>query len=75
MRKTLKTIYDAATLFGFLFGIGGIGGALDNGTSIVIPGIIFLASIAMLILGGKCDEVKIHDCTNNRNDIRLKYLP
>ena len=74
-KKVFKVIYDSAIVIGFLFGLGGIGGAIDNGTSFVLPAVMFIASLVMLVFEGKWDEVKVHDYTRRcESDNRLYFL-
>ena len=54
--KTIKTIAQAISLISLLFGMLGIGGAIENGTNFVIPIIMVVAGIALLKISGGFNE-------------------
>lgn len=61
-KETLKTIIQSIGVLLLLFGLGGLGGAIDNGTNFVIPAIAFLFGFALIKF---CEEEQDEEIDNN----------
>ena len=73
-RKVLMTTLDSIAAVGLFGGVGGLAGAVENGSSLIIPFIMLVASALIVMLERKIDEIKIHDCTNNKRGVRTEYM-
>lgn len=69
----IRKIISGIAMCSMFFGIGGLGGAIENDGNFIIPLLMFIGGATFLFIFGGEDEVKVHDCTSNSNS-RPKFL-